>query len=102
MNINYTGHHMKITEEIRNYAASKLERLERHFDQIINIDVTFEIEKEHINDPQAAKATLSAPHFRVHADAKSTDLYAAIDSLVDKLDKQILKHKSKIKNHHKE
>lgn len=101
MNINYTGHHMKITDEIRNYAASKLERLERHFDKIINVDVTFEIEKDNATAPQVAKATILAPQMRIHADAKSGDLYAAIDGLVDKLDQQIRKHKGKMNNHHK-
>ena len=101
MNVNYTGHHMKITDEIRQYAASKLERLSRHFDKIINVDVTFEIEKDNATAPQVAKATISAPHLCIHADAKSNDLYAAIDALVDKLDNQIRKHKGKMKDHHK-
>ncbi|MHA7841017.1 MAG: ribosome hibernation-promoting factor, HPF/YfiA family [Gammaproteobacteria bacterium] len=102
MNINYTGHHMKITDDIRNYAASKLERLNHHFDKIINVDVIFEIEKGNATPTQVAKATISAPHIRIHADAKSADLYAAIDGLVDKLDQQIRKHKGKMNNHHKD
>lgn len=92
MQINITGHHVEVTPPIRSFAEEKLNKLKRHYDRIISIDMTFEIEKLQ----QIAKATIFAPGAKFHADAKSDDLYAAIDGLVDKLDRQIRNHKEKM------
>ncbi len=92
MQINFTGHHVEVTDPIRNFATEKLSRLKRHFGRIMSIDVTFEIEKLE----QVAKATIFAPGAKFHADSKSEDLYSAIDGLVDKLDRQLKHHKEKL------
>lgn len=97
MQINITGHHVDITPALRAYVEEKLERLERHFDNITNAHVILEIEK----DRQKAEATINVSRGRVYADSEDENMYAAIDSLVDKLDRQIKKHKEKLKDHHR-
>ena len=97
MQINITGHHVDITPALRAYVEEKLERLERHCDNITNAHVILEIEK----DRQKAEATINVSRGRVYADSENENMYAAIDSLVDKLDRQIKKHKEKLKDHHR-
>jgi putative sigma-54 modulation protein len=97
MNIELAGHHVSITEALRNY-VEKMSRLERHFDHVSSVHVVLEVEKErHI-----AEATLHvAGRKDVHANCVHDDMYAAIDMLVDKLDRQILRHKEKLTDHHR-
>jgi len=97
MQINITGHHVDITPALRTYVEEKLERLERHFDNITNAHVILEIEK----DRQKAEATIHVSRGQVYADSEDENMYAAIDSLADKLDRQIKKHKEKLKDHHR-
>ncbi len=97
MQINITGHHVDITPALRAYVEEKLERLERHFDNITNTHVILEIEK----DRQKAEATIHVSRGQVYADSEDENMYAAIDSLADKLDRQIKKHKEKLKDHHR-
>jgi putative sigma-54 modulation protein len=95
MQINITGHHVDITDSLKDYVKSKFIRLERHSDQINNVHVILNIEKHN----QKAEATLHLNGSEVFATAEHTDMYAAIDGLIDKLDRQVLKHKEKIKRH---
>lgn len=95
MQINLTGHHVEITDSLRNYVNEKMEKLERHFDKVSNTHVILSIEK---ND-QKAEATVHMRGNDIFAEAHEPDMYAAIDSLVDKLDRQVKKHKEKITNH---
>lgn len=95
MQISLTGHHVDITEALRSYVDSKFERLERHFDHVTNVHVILSVEKLR----QAAEATLHVNGADVFADCVEEDMYAAIDGLVDKLDRQVKKHKEKNKNH---
>ena len=97
MRINLTGHHMDITDSLRNFVESKFERLERHFDNMTNIHVILAVEK----DRQKAEATIKVNRGRLFAEAKHEDMYAAIDDLVDKLDRQVKKHKEKLTDHHR-
>ena len=91
MQVNISGHHVEVTEALQTYVANKIEKLERHFDQIGNVQVTLSIEKER----QKAEASLNVKGAQLHADAVHDDLYAAIDLMNDKLDRQIIKHKEK-------
>ncbi|MCH2100259.1 MAG: ribosome-associated translation inhibitor RaiA [Pseudomonadales bacterium] len=91
MQINVSGHHLDVTDSIRNYTLEKFERIERHFEHITQIHVILELEKK----AQKAEATVHIKGGELFADATHDDLYAAIDALVDKLDRQILKHKEK-------
>ena len=91
MQLNITGHHVELTESLKEYVSSKLQKLERHFDHISNVQVTLSVQKVR----QIAEATLHISGADIHATAEQEDMYAAIDLLVDKLDRQILKHKEK-------
>lgn len=95
MQINLTGHHIDITEALRGYVHTKFERLTRHFDRVLNIHVILSVEKLR----QKAEATLFANGAKVFADSVHEDMYAAIDGLIDKLDRQVLKHKEKKRDH---
>ncbi len=97
MQLNLTGHHIEITDSLRSYVTSKLERLERHFDHVTNVHVILTVEKLR----QKAEATLSITGNNLYADSTEEDMYAAIDKLVDKLDRQITKHKEKVTDHHR-
>ena len=95
MQINLTGHHVDITASLREYVNTKFEKLTRHFDHINNVHVVLTVEK--IN--QIAEATVHLTGTEIHASAENNDMYASIDTLVDKLDRQILKYKGKIQKH---
>lgn len=94
MQLSISGHHLDITDALRSYVEEKLQRLERHYDHITNAHVILSVEKLH----QRAEATLHISGAEVFADAGCDDLYAAIDKLTDKLDRQIIKHKEKNQN----
>ncbi|AUH70673.1 ribosome-associated, sigma 54 modulation protein [Legionella sainthelensi] len=96
MQINITGHHMDVTPAIRAFTEEKFDKLERHFDQITSINVVFGVEKLR----QIAEATVYIAKGELHASSESDDLYTAIDTLIDKLDRQLIKHKEKNRNHH--
>ena len=91
MQVNISGHQLDVTDALRDYVGEKLGRLERHFDKITNVQVIMEVEKL----KQKIEATLRIPGGEVVANAEHADMYAAIDDLTDKLDRQIKKHKEK-------
>ncbi|USH02785.1 ribosome hibernation promoting factor [Grimontia kaedaensis] len=95
MQINLTGHHVEVTDALREYVTTKFDKLERFFDHINNVHVVLNVEKLQ----QIAEATLHVNNGEIHAKADSENMYAAIDSLTDKLIKQLTKHKEKM-NHH--
>lgn len=92
MNLNVSGHHLEITPAIRGYVNGKLERITRHFDQVIDVHVILSVEKLR----QKAEVTLHVRGKDIHCESEQSDLYAAIDLLVDKLDRQVLKYKGKL------
>ncbi|HEY0973456.1 MAG TPA: ribosome-associated translation inhibitor RaiA [Solimonas sp.] len=96
MNVNISGHHVELTPPLREYVASKLKRLERHFDHLISAEVILTVEKLE----QKAEATVHASGANLHAQASNGDMYAAIDLLADKLDQQTRKYKEKLRDHH--
>ena len=95
MQVNLTGHHVDITDALRAYVDEKIARLERHFDHVSNVHVILSVEK--LNNK--AEATVHIAGADVFADSVHEDMYAAIDALVDKLDRQVLRHKEKLKKH---
>jgi putative sigma-54 modulation protein len=96
MQLSLTGHHIEITPALRNYVDTKLARLQRHFDNMTDIHCILTVEKlEH-----KAEATVYLGGGTIHADSVEPDMYAAIDMLVDKLDRQVKKHKEKVTDHH--
>jgi putative sigma-54 modulation protein len=99
MQIIVSGHQVIVTPALRDYAETKLGRIVRHFDQLHDAAVVLTVEKLF----QKAEATLHcAANKTIHAYATAADLYAAIDTLADKLDRQVKKHKEKLTNHHRE
>lgn len=92
MQVNVSGHHIEVTDALKTYVETKLDRLERHFDQITNINVILSVEKLR----QKAESTIRVSGGEIYADAVEDDLYAAIDSMTDKLDRQLIKKKEKI------
>lgn len=95
MQIQLTGHHLELTDSLRNYVTSKLERIVRHYEQVLDVHVVLSVEKF----VHKAEATVHVSGGNVFADAQAADMYAAIDALVDKLDRQIKKYKEKISDH---
>ena len=92
MQLNLSGHHVDITDSMRAYVEEKLAKIERHFDHVTNVQVILSVEKLE----QKAEATVHLAGNDVFAEAVNEDMYAAIDSLVDKLDRQVVKHKEKL------
>ena len=97
MQIDLTGHHVELTDPLRNYVSEKFGRLERHFDHVTDVHVILSVEKLR----HKAEATMHISGGKLFADSTEADMYAAIDGLTDKLDRQIKKHKEKITNHHR-
>lgn len=92
MKINLSGHHIEITDSLRAFVEDKMSKLDRHFDNIIAGQVTLTVIKERMT----AEAVLNISGADLHASAEETDMYAAIDQMVDKLIRQVQKHKEKL------
>jgi putative sigma-54 modulation protein len=91
MNLNVSGHHLDVTPALRSYVEAKLERVSRHFDHVIDAHVILTVDKLR----QKAEVTLHVQGKDLHCESDEEDLYAAIDLLVDKLDRQVLRYKEK-------
>ena len=91
MNLHITGHHVEVTPAIREYVSSKLDRVLRHFDNVIEVNVILTVEKL----KQKAEVTVRVPGKDIYVENEDSDLYASVDALVDKLDRQVIKHKEK-------
>lgn len=97
MRIEIHGQHIDVTPALRDYVATRFERLARHFDQPFDVRTVLSVEKSR----HCAEATLTPAGRAFHADAEGVDMYAAIDLLADKLDRVLLKHKEKLVDHHR-
>jgi ribosome hibernation promoting factor len=95
MNLQLTGHHVDITPALRDYVQAKLDRVTRHFDHVIDVTVVLTVDKLQ----QKVEATVHVRGKDLHAESTEPDMYAAIDILADKLDRQVLKHKEKLTSH---
>ena len=95
MNVTVTGQHMEVTPAIRQYVVDKLERIGRHFDDVIDVSVVLNVEKlrQHI------EANIHVKGQDLFAETTHEDMYAAIDGLVDILDRQVIRHKEKRSEH---
>lgn len=98
MQLNITGRHVDVTDSMHDYVTSKLEKVERHFDHVTNVHVILSVEKLR----QKAEATIHVSGGgNLFAESEDEDMYTAIDSMTDKLDRQIKKHKEKLTDHHR-
>lgn len=95
MNITLTGHGLEVTPALREFTNNKLDKLARHAEKISRINVTFDVQKL----DQIAEATILLGGNEIHASSKAEDMYHAIENLVSKLDRQIIKHKEKSTDH---
>jgi putative sigma-54 modulation protein len=103
MNLLLSGQHVEITPSLREHVENKLDRVIRHFDQIIDIAVVLGVEQPSEKERRhRAEVNLRVKGNVFHLDQRAEDLYAAIDLLVDRLDRQVLKHKEKVQGHHGE
>jgi putative sigma-54 modulation protein len=103
MNLTISGHHLDVTPALREYVVTKLDRVTRHFDQVVDINVLLTVEKQKEKDRrQRAEVTLRVKGKDIFVEQSHEDLYAAIDQLMDKLDRQVCRHKEMLQNHHHE
>jgi putative sigma-54 modulation protein len=96
MNLHLTGRHLEITPSIRDYVLGKLGRINRHFDHVIDVTVVMTVEKL----DQRVEASVHLSGKDIHVEAHDGDMYAAIDGLIDKLDRQVLRHKERFSPRH--
>ena len=96
MQLNVSGHHIEVTDSLRGYVESKIERLERHFDLVSDVHCILTVEKLR----HKAEAKVNVNGGTIFAETTEEDMYAAIDGLVDKLDRRVRKHKEKMVDHH--
>jgi putative sigma-54 modulation protein len=103
MNLTISGHHLEVTPALRNYVTTKLDRITRHFDQVVDIKVLLTVEKQKEKERrQRAECMIHVKGNDMFAESSHEDLYAALDELVDKLDRQVGKHKTQIQDHHRD
>ncbi|HET9820895.1 MAG TPA: ribosome-associated translation inhibitor RaiA [Burkholderiaceae bacterium] len=101
MNLKISGHHLEVTPALREYVITKLDRVTRHFDQVVDINVLLTVEKQKEKERrQRAEVNLHVKGRDIYVEHSSEDLYAAIDQLVDKLDRQVCRHKDRVQEHH--
>ena len=97
MNLQISGHHLEVTPAIHDYVMDKVGRITRHFDNVIDVNVILSVDKL----KQKAEVTVHLSGKDIYVESIDEDLYAAIDILADKLDRQIQKHKQKLQDHHR-
>jgi putative sigma-54 modulation protein len=103
MNLTISGHHLEVTPALRNYVAGKLDRITRHFDQVVDVKVLLSIENQTEKERrQKAECNIHVKGSDMFAESAHEDMYAAVDELIDKLDRQVVRHKDRLQNHHHE
>ncbi len=103
MNLTISGHHLEVTPALDSYVKTKLDRITRHFDQVVDIKVLLTVEKQKEKERrQRAECNIHVKGNDLFAESSHEDLYAAVDELVDKLDRQVMRHKDRIRDHHSE
>ena len=103
MNLTISGHHLEVTPALRSYVTTKLDRIMRHFDQVVDVKVLLTIENlKEKERRQRAECSIRVKGSDMFAESAHADLYAAGDELVDKLDRPVVRHKDRVQNHHHE
>jgi putative sigma-54 modulation protein len=97
MNLQISGHHVEVTSALRDYVENKLDPVINHFERVTGITVILSVDKL----KQKAEVTVHVPGKEIFVESIENDLYAAIDSMCDKLDRQVQKHKQKVSDHHR-
>ena len=100
MNLTISGHHLEVTPALRSYVTTKLERITRHFDQVVDAKVLLTVEKQKEKDRrQRAECTLRVKGSDLFVESMHADLYAAVDELMDRLDRMVVRYKDKVQDH---
>jgi putative sigma-54 modulation protein len=100
MNLTISGHHLEVTPALRGYVTSKLDRVTRHFDQMVDVKVLLSVENQKEKEKrQRAECTIRVKGNDLFAESAHEDLYAAVDELMDKLDRQVVRHKDKVQSY---
>src|SRR3989338_1639791 len=103
MNLTISGHHLEGTPARRSYVTTRLNQIPRHFDQVVDVKVLLTVEKQKEKERrQRAECNIHVKGSDMFAESAHEDLYAAVDELVDKLDRQVVRHKDRLQNHHHE
>jgi putative sigma-54 modulation protein len=101
MNLTISGHHLDVSPALRDYVLTKLDRVTRHFDQVVDISVLLSVEKQKEKEKrQRAEVTVRVKGRDIFVGNSHEDLYAAIDQLMDMLDRQVCRYKDRVQNHH--
>ncbi|MEO5733452.1 MAG: ribosome-associated translation inhibitor RaiA [Rubrivivax sp.] len=101
MNLTISGHHLDVTPALKEYAVSKLEKVTRHFDQVVDVNVLLTVEKLKEKERRhKAEVTLHVKGKGIFVEHSAEDMYASIDQLMDKLDRQVMRHKDRLQDHH--
>lgn len=103
MNLTISGHHLDVTPSLRMYVTSKLERITRHFDQVVGFKVLLSVENQREKEKrQRAECNIRVKGIELFAESAHEDLYAAVDDLIHKLDRQVVRHKNRLQDHYSE
>lgn len=100
MQVQVTGHHIEVTPPLRAYITEKLDKITRHFEHAVSARAVLSVEK--LQQQAEATINIGTRGKTIYATETSNDMYAAIDGLIDKLDRQVLRHKGKLTNHHRQ
>ena len=101
MNLTISGHHLEVTPSLREYVLTKLDRVTRHFDQVVDINILLSVANLKEKDRrQRAEVNLHVKGRDIFIESAHEDLYAAIDELMDKLDRQVCRHKDRLQDQH--
>jgi len=100
MNLTISGHHLEVTPALREYVVAKLDRITRHFDQMVDIKVLLSVEKQKEKEKrQRAECSVRVKGSDLFVETSHSDLYAAVDALMDKLDRTVMRYKTKLQDH---
>jgi putative sigma-54 modulation protein len=103
MNLTISGHHLEVTPALRSYVTTKLDRITRHFDQVVDVKVLLTVEKQKEKEKrQRAECNIRVKGSDLFAESAHFDLYAAVDELMDKMDRQVVRHKDRVQYHQNE
>lgn len=102
MKLTISGHHIEVTDALKSYVTAKLDKISSHFDDVVDTKVTLSVEKHKEKDGQHAECTLRTKGADLFAESSNADLYAAIDDMAIKLDRQVMRHKEKMQDHTKD
>ncbi len=98
MRISFTARHYKAPDKLKEHAQNEVRRLKKYYDGIIECDIILDYEKKS-NSIQIAEITIKVYGQKIVVREKSEDIYKSINKAVDKLERQVIKYKEKLKNH---